>query len=218
MGLTFAALNIGKSYDGSQVLKECSFSFDGSSVYVLTGPNGCGKSTFLRICALIEPPDEGEILFSSQGKTIEKDLRLRRRMTLVFPRAGVFNTTAFRNVSYGLTIRGIRGAQARAQVCEALEFVGLGHKSDQNALTLSSGETQRLNIARALVIKPEILFLDEPTASVDQSNTEIIENIVMKLKKERNTSVVITTHDKEQAKRLADRNLIVQNWKVVEDK
>ncbi len=218
MSLTFAALNIGKSYNGNEVLKECSFLFDRSGVYVLTGPNGCGKSTFLRLCALIEPPDEGEVIFSSQGKTIEKDLRLRRRMTLVFPRAGVFNTTAFRNVAYGLTIRGIRGAQAGARVREALEFVGLVHKSDQNALTLSSGETQRLNIARALVIKPEVLFLDEPTGSVDQANTEIIENIVMKLKKERNTIVAITTHDKEQAKRLADCNLIIQNRKIVEEK
>src|SRR5208283_5020587 len=120
MSLTFAAFNISKSYNGSQVLKECSFSFDGSGVYVLTGPNGSGKSTFLRICALIEPPDEGEILFSSQGKTIEKDLRLRRRITLVFPRSGVFNTTAFRNVAYGLTVRGIRGVQVIGKVHEAL--------------------------------------------------------------------------------------------------
>ncbi len=218
MSLTFAALNIGKSYNGSCVLKECSFSFDGSGIYVLTGPNGCGKSTFLRICALIEPPDSGDILFFSQDSTAVKDLSLRRKITMVFSRSGVFNTTVFRNITYGLTIRGIKGAQARVKVREALEFVGLGYKSDQNALTLSSGETQRLNIARALVIKPEILFLDEPTASVDQANTDIIENIVMKLKKEHNTTVVITTHDKKQAGRLADKNLIMQNGRIVEEK
>jgi tungstate transport system ATP-binding protein len=218
MSLVLTASNIGKSYNGIHVLNDCSFTFNESIIYILTGPNGCGKSTFLRICALIEPPDSGEITFFSDYNTIEKDLKLKRRITLVFPRGGVFNTTSLKNVAYGLTIRGIRGPQAKDKVKEALKFVGLEHKSDQNALTLSSGETQRLKIARALVINPEILFLDEPTASVDQANTEIIENIITKLKEEHRATVIVTTHDKDQARRLADRNLVIQNGKIIEDK
>jgi len=130
-------------------------------------------------------------------------------MTLVLPKVGVFNTSVFRNVAYGLTIRGIRGEETTGRVNKVLSFVGLDTKKEQNALTLSSGETQRLGIARALVIAPEVLFLDEPTASVDLKNTRIIEDIVMELKKDEKAVVVITTHDRMQAERLADYIMVM---------
>jgi len=133
----------------------------------------------------------------------------------VLPRVGVFNTTAFKNVAYGLSIRGIKGREREEKVNKALEFVGLGHKSDQNARTLSSGEAQRLGMARALVIEPEVLFLDEPTASVDQRNTQIIEDIILKMKEGRSSTVIITTHDRAQAERLADHLLAIKEGKVV---
>jgi tungstate transport system ATP-binding protein len=214
MALRLSAANIWKGYNGNQVLRECTFSFDEHGIYVLTGANGCGKSTFLRICTLIEAPDSGEINYFSDGIILPKDLELKRRITLVLPKVGVFNTTVFRNVAYGLGIRGIRGREAEEQVRDALEFVGLGHKKDQNALTLSSGETQRLGIARALVIRPEMLFLDEPTASVDQKNTGIIEDIIMRMKRDGKATVVITTHDREQAARLADALLVMRDGKI----
>jgi tungstate transport system ATP-binding protein len=126
-----------------------------------------------------------------------------------------FNTTVFKNVAYGLRIRGISLKEVKERVNKALEFVELTHKVGQNALTLSSGETQRLGIARALVIGPEILFLDEPTASVDQKNTKIIENIILNMKRDRTTTVVITTHDREQASRLADSMLLMNEGKII---
>ncbi len=214
MTLRLSASNIGKGYNGNQVLRDCAFSFADHGIYVLTGANGCGKSTFLRICALIEAPDSGEINYLSDGIILPKDLELKRRITLVLPKVGVFNTTVFRNVAYGLRIRGIRGREAEAKVIDALEFVGLGNKKDQNGLTLSSGETQRLGIARAMVIRPDMLFLDEPTASVDQKNTEIIEGIILKMKTDGKATVVITTHDKEQAARLADSLLVMCDGKI----
>ncbi|MFI5293851.1 MAG: ATP-binding cassette domain-containing protein [Thermodesulfovibrionales bacterium] len=216
MTLRLSASNIWKGYNGNQVLRECTFSFADHGIYVLTGANGCGKSTFLRICALIEAPDSGEINYLSDGIILPKDLELKRRITLVLPKVGVFNTTVFRNVAYGLGIRGIRGREAEAKVIDALEFVGLGNKKDQNGLTLSSGETQRLGIARAVVIRPDMLFLDEPTASVDQKNTGIIEDIILKMKTDGKATVVITTHDKEQAARLADTLLVMRDGKISE--
>jgi len=214
MMLGLSASNIWKGYNGNQILQDCSFSFAEQGVYILTGPNGCGKSTFLRICALIEDPDKGEVSYSSNGAVLETDLGLRRRITLMLPRVGVFNTTAFKNVAYGLSIRGIKGAEREEKVKRALEFVDLSHKSDQNARTLSSGETQRLGIARALVTGPEVLFLDEPTASVDQRNTQIIEDIILRMKKEHTSTVIITTHDRAQAERLADCLLIIKEGKI----
>ena len=202
--------HIRKDYDGRAVLKDCSYAFGSSGAYVLMGPNGCGKSTLLRICSLLERPDGGDLLFQDNSAPLVQDIALRRRMTLVLPRTGVFNTTVFNNVAYGLTIRNMQKHAIEDTVQKALAFVGLEHKKKQNARTLSSGETQRLGLARALAIGPEILFLDEPTASVDEENTAIIETIIANLKKDGRTLVIMTTHDRDQAERLADRVLIIE--------
>ncbi len=202
--MKLSASHIAKAYGGKPILTDCTATFDGQGTYVLMGPNGCGKSTFLRICALLEKPDSGLLSFSSGEYPHRQDLSLRRRMTLVLARTGVFNTTVFKNVAYGLGIRGVSHAEMEKRVMNALSFVGLQQKRNQRALTLSSGETQRLGIARALVIEPEILFLDEPTASVDEENTGIIESIITAMKKDGRTTVIMTTHDRDQAERLAD--------------
>lgn len=215
MSLELSVSNIFKSYEGEPVLNGCSFNFDRKQTYVLMGRNGSGKSTLLRICSLIEEPDKGELIFSDDSVPVEKDLGLRRRITLLLPRIGVFNTTVYRNVAYGLKIRRLEEREIGERVNGALDFVGLAHKRGQKALTLSSGEMQRLGIARAMVIRPEIMFLDEPTASIDQKNTEIIEEIILNLKKEQRSIAVVTTHDAAQAKRLADRLLVMQEGKIV---
>ena len=142
-------------------------------------------------------------------------LGIKRRITLVLPKVGLFNTSVFRNAAYGLTIRGIKGPEANRRVDKVLDFVGLSHKKVQNARTISSGEAQRLGIARALVIEPEILFLDEPTASVDQKNTGIIESIIHSMKQDGKVTVIMTTHDKDQAARLADRLLVMKDGTIV---
>lgn len=215
MSLSLQAVSIDKSYNGNQVLQGCSMSFTENAIYVLTGANGCGKSTFLRICALLEQPDMGTISFIDDGNEVKNNIALMRRMTLVLPRAGLFNMSVSRNVSYGLRIRGISGEKTGESVARILEFVGLSHKKDQNALTLSSGETQRIAIARALIIDPEVLFLDEPTASIDEKNIRIIENIIQQLKQQGRTTVIMTTHDRVQAERLADRVLLLEKGKIV---
>jgi tungstate transport system ATP-binding protein len=215
MSLELSVSNIFKSYDGEPVLKGCSFNFDKKQTYVLMGRNGSGKSTLLRICALIEEPDKGDLIFSDDGGLVQNDLGLKRRMTLLLPRIGVFNTTVCKNVAYGLKIRRLEEKEIGERVDRALDFVGLAHKKGQKALTLSSGEMQRLGIARAMVIRPEIMFLDEPTASIDQKNTEIIEDIILNMKREQKSIAVVTTHDAAQAKRLADRLLAMQEGKIV---
>lgn len=207
---------ISKKYGDRTVLKDCSYSFDRAGVYVLTGPNGCGKSTLLRISALLEHPDSGEVRFFSGMDRLKNDIAIRRRMTLVLPRVGIFNTSVFSNAAYGLEIRGMARTEINEKVMRSLSFVGLEEKKNQHALTLSSGETQRLGIARALVLEPEILFLDEPTASIDLENTEIIESIIKAMKKEGKATVVMTTHDRAQAERVADR-LLVMHQGVIEE-
>lgn len=216
MSLGLTAINICKSYNGKPVLKDCSASFDSAGIYILMGPNGSGKSTFLRICALLENPDEGRINYFSENNILKRDIELKRRITLLLPRVGVFNTTVFKNAAYGLKIRGMGHYEIEKKVNTVLEFVGLAHKKNHNALTLSSGEAQRLGIARAMVIEPEALFLDEPTASVDQENTEIIERIILNMKRKNGSTVIIATHDISQAERLGGRMLLMQDGKIIE--
>ncbi len=214
--IRLVASKIVKGYHARPVLRDCSFSFDEIGTYALMGPNGSGKSTFLRICALLEDPDGGEIEFYSGRDRLEKNRELKRRITLVLPRVGAFNASVFKNVAYGLKIRKMKHERIAEQVDRTLEAVGLAHKKDQNALTLSSGETRRLGIARALAIGPEILFLDEPTASIDEENTGIVEGIILTLKREARTSIIITTHDRDQAVRLADRVLMMHDGRIVQ--
>jgi tungstate transport system ATP-binding protein len=208
--------HITKGYGERTILSDCSYSFDRNGTYVLTGPNGCGKSTLLRICALIEDPDAGEIVFFSGSEMLKKDMALKRRMTLVLPRVGLFNTSVFKNAAYGLAIRGVPQKDIHRKVMSCLTFVGLQNKKNQHALTLSSGETQRLGIARALAIDPEFLFLDEPTASIDEENSEIIESIIGTMKKEGRSTVIMTTHDRTQAERLADRLVVMKHGRIEE--
>lgn len=202
--------NINKSYNGKPVLNGCSYTFPESGTISLMGPNGSGKSTLLRICALLDEPDDGAVRFLEDQTVVSKDIGLRRRITLVLPGIGVFNTSVFRNISYGLKIRGVKRDEIARRSMEVLSLTRLKHKEHDNALTLSSGETQRLGIARALIIEPDILFLDEPTASVDQENKEIIEHVLMKLSAEKKSLTIIATHDRNQAERVAEEILLME--------
>lgn len=215
MSLELVVSNISKTYYSDVILKNTSFTFDKSGIYVLMGPNGSGKSTFLRICALLEKPDSGKVNFYSEGNPVTKDISLMRRITLLLPKIGVFNTTVYKNVSYGLNIRNLERSNIESKVENVLDFVGLLQKKHQKAPTLSSGEIQRLGIARALAVEPEIFLLDEPTASVDVKNTGIIEDIIRKMKKN-GRIILMTTHDRAQSERLADRLLFIRDGQIVE--
>jgi tungstate transport system ATP-binding protein len=202
--------HIAKAFEGRAILKDCSYAFDRNGTYVLMGRNGSGKSTLLRICALLEKPDGGTVDYRQNDTLLQPDIALRRRITLVLPRIGVFNTTVSGNVAYPLRIRGLSHTAIETKVNKTLAFVGLERKKDQQARTLSSGEAQRLGIARALVLDPDILFLDEPTASIDEENTGIIESIIKDMRKEGRAMVIMTTHDNAQAERIADRVLVLE--------
>lgn len=216
MGLTLELSRISKSYNDQQVIRDCSFTFAKGGAYVIMGPNGSGKSTLLRIAALLERPDQGEVKFLNGVTPLNHNIDLKRRLTMVFPRVGVFNTTVAKNVAYGLQIRGMSWEESKERVERALEVVRLTHKKDQRALTLSSGETMRLGLARALAIEPDVLFLDEPTTSIDVANTEIIEQVLLKISQDKKLTLIIVTHDAAQAQRFQGRLLLMQNGKLVE--
>jgi tungstate transport system ATP-binding protein len=215
VGLTLELVNIAKSYNGNQVLRDCSYTFPGGGSYIIMGPNGSGKSTLFRIAALLEAPDQGRVMYRQNGQVLPPDINLRRRLTMVFPRVGVFNRSVFANVAYGLKFRGVARKLWGEKVQEVLAQVGLTHKAHQPAVTLSSGETMRLGLARALVLDPEVLFLDEPTAHIDKVNTEIIEACIHRIRSERALTLFIITHDPVQADRLQGQKLLLQEGQLV---
>lgn len=214
MGLSLELAQISKAYNGQVILRDCSWVFETGLSHVLMGPNGTGKSTLLRICALLEAPDRGRVNYLADGRPLPLDLDLKRRITLLLPGVGVFNTSVFNNVAYGLKIRGINRKEIQAKVDATLEAVGLVEKKRQRALDLSTGLSKRLGLARAMVLEPEVIFLDEPTASIDQANTEIIEDIIMNLKAEKKATIIMVTHDPAQAERLGDRLLLIKDGKL----
>ncbi|MBI4642849.1 MAG: ATP-binding cassette domain-containing protein [Deltaproteobacteria bacterium] len=214
MGLSLELAQISKAYNGQVILRDCSWVFETGLSHVLMGPNGTGKSTLLRICALLEAPDRGRVNYLADGRPLPLDLDLKRRITLLLPGVGVFNTSVFNNVAYGLKIRGINRKEIQAKVDATLEAVGLVEKKRQRALDLSTGQSKRLGLARAMVLEPEVIFLDEPTASIDQANTEIIEDIIMNLKAEKKATIIMVTHDPAQAERLGDRLLLIKDGKL----
>jgi tungstate transport system ATP-binding protein len=216
VGLTLQLAGLAKTYNGNRVLTDCSYTCVAGEAYVLMGDNGSGKSTLLRIAALLEAPDRGKVRYLEGDRRLAPDIGLKRRLTMVFPKVGVLSRSVFDNVAYGLKIRGLSQDLIRDRVAGTLEEVGLAHKSAQPATTLSSGETMRLGLARALAIDPEVLFLDEPTTHIDKTNTRLIEDCIGRFRQERALTLIIITHDPAQAERLGGRQLLLEEGRIRE--
>lgn len=170
----------------------------------LVGPSGAGKSTLLRLLNYLEAPTQGNVLYHGQPYTpTTLPLAIRRRITTVFQYPYLLNTSVYHNITYGLRLRGNRNGQALVQ--QVLQMVGLTNLKDAPARTLSGGEMQRVSLARGLVLQPEILLLDEPTANLDPTNVRLLENIILHANRDRHTTIVLVTHNIWQARRLAQR-------------
>ena len=210
--------NIKKIYNNKTVLDVDCLDFQEGKIYAIVGPNGSGKTTLLNILNLLDNPDEGQISFYDQeisNKSNEDTLKIRRRMTLVNQNPFLFHSTVYDNIAYGLKIRSFSSTEQRIRIKKALNMVGLPGFEKRKVNQLSGGEAQRVVIARALVIEPEVLFLDEPTANIDQRHIDVVERIIKKINKETKTTVIFTTHDLSQAYRLADEVLSLLEGKVI---
>jgi tungstate transport system ATP-binding protein len=208
--------NLRKYYADRCILQLDDFHIYRGEVLGLVGPSGAGKSSLLRMLNFLEAPSEGTIEFEgfSYKDGIEVPLDIRRRVTTVFQRPVLLNRSVWDNVAFGLELRGNRDAKPEIQA--ALEKVGLANLARQRARTLSGGEAQRVALARALVLKPDILLMDEPTANLDPANVGIIERIAADLNKNSGTTLVLVTHNIFQAKRLAHRIAFILEGQLIE--
>ncbi|ATM94911.1 phosphate ABC transporter ATPase [Yersinia frederiksenii] len=213
-------------YGDKQVLHDISFNVPKHRVTALIGPSGCGKSTLLRCfnrmndlldnCRL-----EGEIRLGGEVITDKKTdvTALRRRVGMVFQRPNPFPKSIYENVVYGLRLQGIRDRRVLDDAVErSLRAAALWHEVKdrlrENAFRLSSGQQQRLVIARAIAIEPEVLLLDEPTSALDPISTLTIEELITTLKQQ--YTVVLVTHNMQQAARVSDYTAFIHQGGLVE--
>ena len=205
-----------KSYNGRRVLDIAELEIRQGEVFALVGPSGAGKSTLLRLLNFLEAPSSGKLVFGGQEYPdgVEIPLALRRRVTTVFQRPMLLNRSVWDNVAFGLSLRGHRSQDAEIEA--ALEQVGLQSLARQRARTLSGGEAQRVALARAIVLRPEVLLMDEPTANLDPYNIGIIEDIAAHLNRQQGTTLVLVTHNIFQAKRLASRVGFMLEGQIIE--
>jgi tungstate transport system ATP-binding protein len=178
-------------------------------VLVAIGPNGAGKSTLMRVLGLLETPGAGVVRFGGVPVSPGARLALRRRTAAAFQEPLLADTTVFANAAMGLRFRGVPSSAIAPRVAHWLERLGIAGLARRQARTLSGGEAQRTALARALVLDPELLLLDEPFAALDQPTREsLIADLADILRQDRTTTVLVT-HDRAEALALADRIAVI---------
>ena len=175
----------------------------------VVGPNGAGKSTLLLALGTLIQPDRGTLSFRGRAIGRTDQLAYRRRLGLVLANPLLLDTSVFANVAAGLRFRGVPSAEIRRRVGEWLERLGVAHLASRPARQISSGEAQRVSLARALVLEPDLLLLDEPFASVDPATrTRLIDDLERLLAQTR-VACVVVTHDLDEAVRLGRQLAVV---------
>jgi tungstate transport system ATP-binding protein len=213
--------NITVTSEGRGLLSIPSASFHEGTIYGIVGPSGAGKSTFLRVLNFLEKPDSGGLSMFGYKVNLtalshSKVLHLQRQMAFVTQKPVMFQTTVYENVALGLSFRGVPRVKRVHLVTKALELVGLKDVADRRATSLSGGEAQRIALARALVLEPKILLLDEPTSNLDPTNVALIEQVISRIRQESSMMILMVTHHLQQARRLADQCLFLHQGQIVE--
>jgi molybdopterin-binding protein len=192
-------------YNSQRVLDLPELNFSSGKIHVLMGGNGAGKTTLLRCIAGLEKPGKGKVSVLGQDLYCLPSAgrqRVMRRMTFCFQKPYLFNASVRRNIEYGLRLRNRDKTFVDERVAGALNALGLSHLTGRNAQTLSAGESQRVSLARALALRPELVLLDEPIANVDTPNIERVEEAMLELHRQ-GATIIVATHRPEQAYRLS---------------
>jgi tungstate transport system ATP-binding protein len=200
--------------NGREILNVEHLAVRPGEVLTIIGPNGAGKSTLLLVLARLLLPDEGRLLF--EGRTLGRGdgLAYRRKIGLVLQAPMLLNASVYDNVVTGLRFHGISKAEQSQRAGLWLEQLHIGHLSEQRAGSLSGGEAQRVSLARAFALDPEIVFLDEPFSGLDTpTRTRLLEEFQLLLANTGKTTVFVT-HDMNEALFLGDRVAVILNGKI----
>jgi tungstate transport system ATP-binding protein len=225
------AHGIAKRFGSREVLRGIDLSVPTQSITVILGTNGAGKTTLLRILGLLEPADTGTIMYDgivagesrvtydtplSAPAYDRRTLPLRRQMMLAFQHPVAFSGSVVSNVTYGLLLRGVNRTEADDRAMAALREAGIAERAHQHASSLSGGEAARLSLARALALKPRLLFLDEPSASLDPHGTKLLEDLVLHMRDDLAMTAVVVTQDIFEARRIADQVAFLHEGRIIE--
>ena len=197
-----------------QILAVDELSIRKGETLAVVGPNGAGKSTLLLALAGLLRPDHGSIVIEGLPVVPAQDLAYRRRIGLVLPAPLLLSTSVFGNVAAGLRFRGVGAAETRERVDHWLERLAIAHLRDRPAGQLSSGEAQRTSLARALVLDPQLLLLDEPFVALDSTTRAQLLDDFEQLRMEAPTTRVLVTHHLHEAVRLGDRLAILLDGRI----
>lgn len=215
MTTVYDVQDVQKSYAGRMVLDIDRLRVPSGEILAIVGPSGAGKTTLLRILNFLEPPDNGQVRFFDKPVNYQNiPIEVQRSVTTVFQRPSLLSGSVESNICFGLRLRG--NHDGREELNNLLSRIGLTHLARKSAQTLSGGEAQRVAFARALILQPKVLLLDEPSANLDPYNVELIETSIRDLHQARKTTIVMVTHNIFQARRLADRVVFMLNGKIVE--
>jgi tungstate transport system ATP-binding protein len=195
---------------GRAIIEGISLEIEAGRSTIILGANGAGKSVLMRLMHGLLAPTSGRVEWSASERA-----GAPRKQAMVFQRPVMLRRSARANVAYALKIAGVPKVQRAPLVREALEGVGLAHLAHRPARVLSGGEQQRLALARAGALHPEVLFLDEPTASLDPSATREVESVIRAFDAA-GTKIVMATHNLGQARRLGDEIVFLDRGRLVE--
>ncbi len=199
--------NLSYERQGKKLIDSVSCRLEAGKRTLILGPNGSGKSLFLRLAHGLIPPTSGQIRWAMPPGG--------QAHAMVFQRPVMLRRSVAANLDYALKLAGLPPATRRTRRDDVLELTNLGPLRDQQARVLSGGEQQRLALARAWSLRPQVLFLDEPTASLDPSATERIEELIEKIHAS-GTKIILTTHNLRQARRLGDELLFFSEGRLCE--
>lgn len=202
---------------GVPVLNVPCFSIASEEKVAVIGPNGAGKSSFLLGLACLISREAGRIIFKGEEVTPRSEIAYRRKIAMVFQEPLLFDTTVLDNVAEGLRIRNIRRSDARERAKESLDLFRVGHLAGRSAHKLSGGEAQRVSLARAFTVKPELILMDEPFSSLDLPTRITLAEDLGRILHESGTAAIIATHDRIEAFRVVERLMVMDGGAVIQE-
>lgn len=207
--------HVTKQYGSVVAVNDVSFSIPKGTLVTLLGPSGCGKTSTLRLIAGLESVSSGRILIG--GRDVTQQSAIERHVSMVFQSYALFpHMSVIENVAYGLEVSGARKADAKAQAEEGLRLVGLVDYGARLPSELSGGQQQRVAVARALVLKPQVLLLDEPLSNLDTKLRRRVRDEIRELQQRLQLTAVYVTHDQEEALAVSDQIIVMNKQRIAQ--